>query len=229
MFFNENVLLLKKIPHNDKNTLYVFLGEQQGKFTSIAYHIEKSVKRGGHYLDYLNLLNIEFKHSSKKLPEIQNISLIEHWSKLRSNYDGISLALSWLQWINQITAEHQNINGLFASVLQALQSVENNSISLRKLDLRYRYTILQKIGYPLQIERCLQCHHLLKESDGACQLIAESGGFHCYTCSAQKEGMRFSKNLFTHLHEVDYPEQDYITWKKIIDLHLQHHLGLKQS
>lgn len=228
MFFNENVLLLKKIPHNDKNTLYVFLGEQQGKFTSIAYHIEKSLKRGGQNLDYLNLLNIEFKHSSKKLPEIQNISLTEHWAKLRSNYDAINLALSWLQWINQITAEHQSIAGLFPSVVQALQLAENNPVYLRRLDLRYRYSVLQKIGYPLQIERCLKCHHLLKESDGACQFIPESGGFFCHTCSTQEGAIRFSKNLFLHLHEIDYSDQDYLTWKKIIELHLQHHLGLKR-
>ncbi len=179
----EEAFLLKSVDYSDNHRILSMFTSSQGRLDFIALGAQNSKKRFSGVLDYLNCLRIDFiKPSRGSLLQLESVELIQEYTALRSDYDRMQAALSWLKLLHQVLKPYGVVPGLFLLMNEGFSALEQGDGLWE--DIVFRRKALGLLGYGLQLEYCTHCGN----SEGNfCHFLLEEGGMVCESCHPLKK------------------------------------------
>lgn len=144
MIEKEKVIVLKTTQYGESDLVVHCLTSRGAKLSLIAKGALKSKRRfSGGVLEPTHYIQIVFKRSD--LSWLQEASLLESFSQLRSDFDRLQLALYFLQIIAKISQEGSDDRELFHLLGNALRAAEK-STRLDLLRVHFELKILAHQG-----------------------------------------------------------------------------------
>ncbi len=154
MSTQDKVIILKKTLYGEDDLVIHALSSQGAKISFIAKSARKSKRRfGGGVLEPTHLVQVQYSLNKKyqsSLFLLEEASLLEVFSKLRTDYDRLQLALHFVEVVEKVSQEEeQHSEALFRLLGQALRAAENiNNLSALKLQFALKLLWQQGVLEP---------------------------------------------------------------------------------
>lgn len=143
MFLKTSIIILKKWNFSESDIIIKGLNSQGAVMSFIAKSALKSTKRfAGSVLDPISYIKLEYRFAKNNLHSLKQAWFLEDFSKLRTSYHRLSLALYFVKILGQISQEGQRDSSeLFHLLGNALKQAET-SPNLEALKLFFQIKIL---------------------------------------------------------------------------------------
>ena len=143
MLLRDKIIVLKKWPFSESDLIVRGLNTKGCQMSFIAKGALKSKKRfGGGVLDPSAYIELEYRPSKKSLHVLQKAWFLEDFSKLRTDYDRLNLALYFIKVMGEISQEGtEDSEELFHLLGNALKEAEN-SLVLDSLKIFFQMKVL---------------------------------------------------------------------------------------
>lgn len=186
--YEDEAFLIRSIPYGDHHRILAFLTSAQGRIDAIAYAAQNSRKRFSGALDFIHCLKICIKPGEgQRLANLVSCDLQEDFTYVRESYSASITALEWIRLISKAIPQQQKVEGAYALLKTSLIHLQDNSFN--KIDLQFRFKLLEILGFRLQLSCCSKCLSPEKEKF---YFYLEAGGLLCEQCAPDLKGHALS-------------------------------------
>lgn len=139
----EKLIILKNHKHGESDLVIHGLSSKGSKLHLFARSALKSRKRfGGGLLEPTQYIKASLRLKSEGLHEIVDAVSIYSFENLRKDYDRLSMALQFVQWVDRCSFEGlQDSAGVFDLLGNSLRAIET-SVHLENLNLQFLAKLL---------------------------------------------------------------------------------------
>lgn len=123
----EKALIIKAVPYSDKDMIVHLLGEGSGKLAVFARGCRGSKKRFPGGVDPTTFVKVELKKGKGNLPSLLGTENLFHLNNLNSSLNRISASFLLCECIDLLVAEHQVVDGLFASAVNSMIELDDKA------------------------------------------------------------------------------------------------------
>jgi len=198
----DRAFLIRSTDYGDDHLILSLLTSEHGRVELIARSAKKSLKRFVGSLDFLQVMECEFKPNPHGgLATLTQCHVQEVFEEVREDYSLSIFALQWTKLLSQAVQQGQNVSGLFMLLRDNLACLRLGEIFFR--DLSFRYHLLSLLGYHLDFALCARCRENI---GGNCRLYPEDGGVLCGDCDASHRGFELEIQV-VKLLSGDVPSQ----------------------
>jgi len=183
-------LVLRSVDFGESDRICHLLAPDIGRLTAIAKGARRSVQRFPGTLDLFNHLRISvWRSRSGKMARLEQATLIESFTSLRSNPARFALGCFLLELLDRLAPEdgaRADTRRLFAFALFALDAVATRTPDAR-LRLLLELRGLDALGLRPELSACVRCGSA--PEDAQVGFHVADGGVLCGRCSARETGL----------------------------------------
>lgn len=176
-----NAIILRSRDYKEADQLLTIYTRELGKLTVQVRGVKKSNSklRGGILLFSQTELVLV---AGKAFPIVTGASTMTSFAALRNDFARMSYAGYAAELLDQVIAEGHADEDLYLFMLQTLQLLEfiDPWVAVKYLEMK----VLERQGYPLQLNRCQYCGKVLSGE----QYYGVHGGLLCRQCGLQELG-----------------------------------------
>lgn len=173
----DQAFLLRSVNYGEDHRILHWLSAEHGRVHVMAYAARSSRTRAFNAIDYLHHFQIEYQVAGG-LARLLTCEPLESFENVRSDYLKTMTALQWLKLLSRLLHEGVGVPGIFDLLVLSLRSLEAQDAAF--VDLSYRYWLLAKLGYQLDLARCVRCG--CREASHF-EFCSNEGGLVCSDCS----------------------------------------------
>ena len=184
----ENGFVLRIRDFAESDLIVTLFAQRLGKRTAIAKGARRLDSRLGGVFDLLNRVEVVFYQRSR-LDLVSQGALVEGFSKLKSDLETVSAALSVASLLDRLLSPHQpeeRAYALFGSFLGLLE--DGGPASCLRLSVVLK--LLTLLGHRPRLGACSRCG----AKEGPFVFVSQRGGILCADCS-QQEGTPISRGV----------------------------------
>ncbi|MBI1908724.1 MAG: DNA repair protein RecO [Deltaproteobacteria bacterium] len=163
-------IVLRSREFQEADRLVTLFSPDIGKFTGIAKHAKKSVRRFGPLLESPLLLQVHFKEKrNHALFFLEKVALQQGFPGLFQDLKRIATAWYFLEMVDLLTVEKDPSPGIFGLLKTGILSLEKEGSSSILVGA-FQYELLKLAGFAPTPDHCLHCHlreHLPRPSKSA--------------------------------------------------------------
>ena len=231
-------VVLSKINFGDTSKIVSFYTEKFGKISGIIKGARTAKSRIGVLADTLNFVEIVFYNKpNRNIQLITQIDLINHYSSLRENLDGLKYATSVIELMQHLNLENEANIKLFNGLTKILSLINLPENDPQLLFAKFFLFFLDQMGYGLTLQNCHKCGKQLADENSI--VFDYVRGFLCEKCGTETiSPIKFQKELFkillcisTKLQKCSYQNSDLNKIIHFLEKYLKYHItefkGLK--
>ncbi len=203
--YTTSAILLRRIDFGDYDLILTFLSRDRGKLPALAKAAKKSVKRFGGVLELFSHIELVVRPGrGNGLPLLQEASLIEPFSRIRSNVLKTAYASYWAELIDHWIEEHEAQTGLYMLLGRMLTALDTASADEKVVDaalnLLFQMRFLCLSGMAPHLSACSVCQQQTEQIDQRrIRLDLKRGGLVCDRCSKNGHGPSLAKGSIKEL------------------------------
>jgi DNA repair protein RecO (recombination protein O) len=177
-------ILLRRIAYGDDDLICTFFSLGSGKISLMAKSAKKSAKRFPGILEPFSVLHITYGgHRTKALPLLQEASLIEGFSNIRTDVNKTAYAGYMAELIYEWVEEHTVSPPIFTLYQYALKMLDRGGQPEAAASIIFQMRFMGLSGFRPNINSCVICKTAMEKMDQ--QTIAfdlKKGGVVCNAC-----------------------------------------------
>jgi len=184
--YRARAVVLNSIDYGESDRILTFCTLEKGKLSGIAKGARRSRKRFVGNLDPLSHINIVYFHNDKSdLVRVEDASLIDAFSVLKSDIERLSDACYLLELTSELTREGQMAPEAYHTLVTFLKLLEAGAgqEALRFFEVK----MLAHSGYLPHLTGCMSCR-AAAQSDRL-YFSSAKGGLVCRPCSSGITGL----------------------------------------
>ena len=177
--YQTEAIVIKKTKLGEADSILTFYTPHLGKIQGFAKSLRKTKSKMAGHLELLTHSLVSLARG-RNLDTVTGAQTINSFLPLKSDLELTSYALYATELVNQFTADNLENQPLFELLLETLHRLSqggDNELILRYFELH----LLELVGYRPQLEQCVSCHALLKETTNS--FCPSAGGMLCPRCS----------------------------------------------
>lgn len=192
-------VVLNKLNYGDSSLIVSLFTKDHGRFSAIAKGGRNPKSKLGMLLDPLNHVNIIFYNKqTRDVQLISSVDIINHYPKLKEDYELLKYGYSILELIKNLIPEHESHEKLFKGIIRIFELMNSKAEPGVVLFGRFFLFFLSEIGYEMQISRCVNCGKANLSGDYLSYNFEL--GILCGSCKEDfHESFKISAELFSYL------------------------------
>lgn len=192
-------LVLSKLNYGDTSSIVSFFTKDYGRLSAIIKGSRGPKSKIGLIADPINHLQIIiYKKDTRDLQILSGADIINHFPKIKEDYDKLRYSMSVVELLKKLTPEHEAHVRLFNGSVRILTLMETSNEEPSVLFGRYFLFFIKEIGYEIQLDECSVCGRT--NLNGASLGYNYEMGIFCSECSADHlESYSISAELFNYL------------------------------
>ncbi len=236
MAFSEKVLILRTGRFKEYDLWVRFLSPTRGILTGFAFGGCRSRRRFCGCLDSLNLVLFTINAGSrKKYLTLEEGTLINGFSTLKTQRDNLGIAANCIRFVQQICLEGDDSSAVYSLMLDSLLLLDNKVRVPSFFPLLFKAKATFMHGYEPLFNSCSRCGLLLSKIERP-SFLYDNGQVVCSGCvrnSDQGFKARQKSLMFLDRLRLTRPK-DWIAWNpeqevlqdcfRIVDAYVQYHL-----
>lgn len=185
--------MLRRIDYGDYDLIITFFTLNKGKTSVIAKSAKKSTKRFSGILELFSVLQIVVTTGSGKgLPVLQETTLKNPHSNIRTDIKKTGYASYWAELINEWTEESVKQVELYRLFEHVLRELDLGNIPDAVLSILFQMRFASLSGHRPNLRQCNVCRAPLeKMRTSRLRFDVQRGGLVCQNCTAGASGYLF--------------------------------------
>jgi len=172
----DRAFLLRSVDYGEGHRILHWLSEEHGRVHLMAFSARNSRRRSFQCIDYLQNYQIEYQ-AGGALGQLLQCEAVECFEKLRVSYPKTVTALQWIKILSRTLHEGINVHGVYDLLRESLGFLQDKDETF--IDLVYQYLLLARLGYRLDLARCVRCG---SQQSKRFEFMASEGGLLCASC-----------------------------------------------
>lgn len=173
--YRDRAIVLGSHKFGEADRVVVLLTENHGKVRAVAKGIRKTKSSIGARLEPMSHVDISLR-SGRQLDTVDQVKLIDTFTKVRSDFDGLRQGLSMIEAVNKVTPDREPVQHLYELLSRALTALNDRPSPL--LLAAFFWRLLSVEGHQPQLDRCVACG----EASETVSFDVLEGGVHCTSC-----------------------------------------------
>ncbi|HEU5074298.1 MAG TPA: DNA repair protein RecO [Polyangiaceae bacterium] len=228
-------LLLGKVDYRESDWVVTLFTQQRGRVAALARGARRSQKRFGGVLEPMHTLTLTLEdRPTRDLMVLREASIDVARIRLVARLDTLEAAGRALAWVRASTPQHQREPGVYASVIELLDQLNQTSQDRdsRLFLAEFGFRLLNALGFGIDFHGCVRCGRACAEGRAA-YVDAKKGGLVCRACggaSRRLEGPqreRFARAGSGASGVLELPDADAAL--PLVEQALKAHLGVEPS
>ncbi|NWF90495.1 MAG: DNA repair protein RecO [Ignavibacteriaceae bacterium] len=224
-------IVLHKIKYGDTSVIVTLFTKVLGKLSAIVKGGRNPKSKLGLIVDPSNYLQIVFYNKdSREVQLISSADIIQHYPKLKSDFDSLKYSQAILELVKTLIPEHEANTKLFNGLIRIFSLMDESKELPIILFARFFSFFLAELGYQLQLEYCSRCGK--KELSNTELSYNYDLGMFCSSCRNHVlESFTLNAELFSTLVCLKYNkkisgDKTALIEKAIqfMEKHLKHHI-----
>ncbi len=181
--YQTEAIVIKKVKLGEADRILTLFTPHLGKIQAVAKGVRRPRSKMSGHLELLTHSLISLARG-KNIDTVTGTQTINSFLPLKSDLKLTSYALYATELVNQFGADELENHPLFQLLLQTLQRLQlggDNELVLRHFELH----LLNETGYRPQLEQCVSCRSMLKETTNS--FCPGAGGILCPACCQQDQ------------------------------------------
>jgi len=177
--YQTEAIIIKKTKLGEADSILTLYTPHLGKIQGFAKSLRKTRSKMAGHLELLTHSLVSLARG-RNIDTITGAQTIDSFLRLKSDLELTSYALYATELVNQFAADDVEDYPVFQLLLETMQRLSqggDNELVLRYFELH----LLDKVGYRPQLEQCVSCHSLLKDTTNL--FCPGAGGMLCPACS----------------------------------------------
>lgn len=194
--------MLRRIDFADYDLIITFFTLNKGKISVIAKSAKKSTKRFAGILELFSVLDVVCRMGrGKGLPILQEATLQQAFSNIRSKITKTAYASYWAELINQWMEEGQKQVRLFQLFRHVLSELDLGHTSEEALSILFQIQFLTIAGLGPNLKQCSICQAEIENiKEARIKFDLSKGGIICDGCASEGlQNIFLSKGTIKHL------------------------------
>jgi len=151
-------LVLKRIDYGDHDLIISLFTLDRGKVSVIAKAAKKSGKRFGGILELFTALEAVVKPGrGKGLPVLQEATLLQPFTNIRSDVIKTAYASYWSELVNSWMEEYDRQALIFQLLVQVLEELDRGGFGNRALSILFQIRFMALSGLAPNLSQCSRC------------------------------------------------------------------------
>ncbi len=151
-------LVLRRINYGDHDLIINLFTLDRGKVSVIAKAAKKSVKRFGGILELFSALEVVINPGrGKGLPVLQEASLVDPFSTIRSDVVKTAYASYWAELVNTWMEEYERQDLIFNLLRYVLSELDGGVRGTRALSILFQIRFMMLSGLAPNLSKCSHC------------------------------------------------------------------------
>jgi len=189
--FSTEAVVLKHREYKDSHRLYTLVTPDHGKFVAVARGVRKISSRRSGNLDSLNHIKASISEDSKKYYSIEEVKTVASHSKVKSDFQTLSVAMYLADLVDILLAENQESFNIYHLFVNALSVINNKTTDLKLLINVFEMRLLNLLGFGLSLDKCVVCGENFNNSWSRIKINPELGGLICPNCKVSGQLIPF--------------------------------------
>jgi len=190
MDYKYNAIVLGSREIGETDRIYSFLTKENGRVRAIGRGTRKPIAKLAGNLESLTQIEV-FIHKTKGLGNISGAIPVNSFLGIKENIDALEEVLSISRILEKIILEEQKEDVIYSHFESFLNLAERSIKKKKLIDFRFLKTsllikIFEKLGYRLEVDRCIECGNKLIPGENYFDF--SQGGIFCRTCKKGKVG-----------------------------------------
>ncbi len=182
-------LLLRRINYGDHDLIINLFTLERGKIAVIAKAAKKSVKRFGGILELFSDLEIVVNPGrGKGLPVLQEATLIQPYTAIRSDVVKTAYASYWSELVNTWVEEYERQDLIFNLLRHVISELDRGVKGTRALSILFQIRFMALSGLAPNLANCSRCGlPLEKIAAPQVHFSLSAGGLVCDACGSHSD------------------------------------------
>jgi DNA repair protein RecO (recombination protein O) len=150
-------LLLRSVDYGEADRIVTLLTARFGKVGYIARAARRSKKRFGAALEPLTLLQAHVGAGRGPLASLERAEITRAFPRVLGDLGRMQAGFAALEFVRELTPEHEPDPGLFATVTAFLDALEAGAAPASSLVLCFQARLLALAGLSPRLDRCGLC------------------------------------------------------------------------
>lgn len=198
MIVKSEAIVLKSMCYRDTSRIVTFYSEQFGKISGIAKGARDTKNKFGSSLQPMTKVSLVFyKKDNRDLHLISQCDTIQAYKNIHSSIDRMSVAMSMLELMNQVTHDEEKNQNLYSLLNDSFEVLERSCENFASVFYAYQLRLASLYGFAPSFGKCVGCRKSLETPKGfyAHSFHIEKGAFYCAHCG---ESQRVPTKLVNH-------------------------------
>lgn len=187
MIVKTEAVVLKSMRYHETSKIVTFYTQKFGKIRGIAKGARGPKSKFGGALEPITHVSLViYKRQNREFHTISDCEIIQHFPRIRSDLEKISIAFSVIESLNAVMHDEEKNERVFDLVVDVLSAIDRATKNIQNVLYYYRLHLLDLMGFKPNFQTCVGCRKSLfgNVSDSTLvTLIASKGGFLCVDCS----------------------------------------------
>lgn len=193
MIVKTEAIVLKSMNYRDTSKIVTFYTRSFGKLKGIAKGARQMRSKFGGALEPLSQVALVFyRKEQRELHLISQCDSVTTYKNIPTDLDRMSVALSVLELVNQLSHDEEANERLFSLIVDTLNAVENSAKNPINLFYAFELRCAAILGFSPDFGHCFSCGRSIHdaEADGSVILHLAKGSALCSECSAAERSRR---------------------------------------
>ncbi|NQU68068.1 MAG: DNA repair protein RecO [Candidatus Marinimicrobia bacterium] len=215
MLIETRALVLKSFPYSDTSLISRIYTEDRGKVSVLAKGARRMKNNVAALLEPLNIVDISYyDKESRGIQTLKEVSAQTIVSRIREDYDKLTLALVVSDILDHTTHEHDPNPILYRLATRTIIEMEATTESGRTLFWFFLLQLAIRTGFKPNLHQCGRCNEPIKNGI----LDRTSGALCCHRCLSDGD-IRLNSEQLTYLQTMNEYHIDQVG-----NLHIQDEL-----
>lgn len=178
-------VLLRRVDFGDYDVIATFFSLDRGKVSAIAKSAKRSKKRFAGVLELFSALEISCSTGrGKGLPVLQEASVVQPFSRIRSDILKTAYASYWAEMICDWSEEGEKQASLYSLLLHVLEGIDSGRMPPEALSILFQMRFLSLSGFSPDLDCCSFCRTEVEKMTGlTVRFDLGRGGIVCSGCA----------------------------------------------
>ena len=153
-----DAFVLSKLDYGDTSSIATLFTKDFGKLSAIIKGGRNPKSKLSLIVDPLNQIETVFYNKdTREIQILSSASLINHYSRIKEDFEKLKYCYAILELIKNLTAEHEVYNKLYKGIDRIFYLFETSNEKPETIFGRFFIFMLTEIGYEVQLENCASC------------------------------------------------------------------------
>lgn len=189
MLTTTEAIVIKSMKYRDSSKIVTFYTRRFGKLKGVAKGSRQSQNKFGAALEAMSYVSLVLY-----MKEHQDLSLVSQCDAIRSfatiqlDMQRLSVGLSVLELVDQLTHEQEENEALFAVIVRTLEALERRPKHAETLFRAFQIQVASIFGFAPSLEVCRECGRSMSdvEDSGSLAFHHINGAILCSNCRQEK-------------------------------------------
>ena len=186
MIVKTEAVVLKSMRFRETSKIVTFYTRRYGKLAAVAKGARDTKSKFGASLEPMTgVALVVYKKEHRDLQLVSQCDIIRPYKKIHAEMDRMSVALSILELLHQLTHEEEENPVLFTLVVDALDALEGSSGVLMNFFYAFELRFARVFGFAPEMDRCVRCGRSLPAERTTETIVfqLDKGGILCDACA----------------------------------------------